>query len=62
MLFMLLWLCPSLMLIGAFYIGSDLFGWGGGYYQDIAVPIMIGLLLATMEYRRIVRIRDKTKN
>lgn len=61
-LFALLWSCPTLMLIGAFYIGSDLFGWVGGYYQDIVVPIMIGLFFAIIEYRRIVRIRDKTKN
>jgi hypothetical protein len=50
------------MLIGAFYIGSDLFGWFGGYYQDIAIPIMIGLFFAIIEYRRIVRYIEKTKN
>lgn len=62
-LFALLWFCPTLMLIGAFYIGSDLFSWiGGGYYQDIAIPIMIGLFFAIIEYRRIVRYIEKTKN
>jgi hypothetical protein len=61
-LFALLWFCPTLMLIGAFYIGSDLFSWIGGYYQDIAVPIMIGLFFAIIEYRRIARYIEETKN
>ena len=61
-LFMLLWSCPTLMLVGGFYIGSYLFGWVGGYYQDIAVPIMIELFFAIIEYRRIARYIEKTKN
>jgi hypothetical protein len=55
LLFLTLWVCPTLMMIGANYIAINIWNWSTGIYENIFFPTVLCLIFAFFEYKRIVK-------
>jgi hypothetical protein len=61
LLFAFLWFCPALIMILAFYLATKYWGWSKGLFENVIIPLSTSLFLAIIEYRRIIKIREKKK-